>query len=63
MRDVSYGEDAGTIRTGTGPAVMAALRSFAIGALHLAGFPNIAAGQRWSHGDYANPLGILDLKM
>ncbi|MBB4935765.1 putative transposase YbfD/YdcC [Streptosporangium album] len=58
VRDVSYGEGAGTIRTGTGPAVMAALRSFAIGALHLAGFPNIAAGQRWSHSDYANPLSL-----
>ncbi|MFJ2030638.1 hypothetical protein [Streptosporangium sp. NPDC087985] len=39
------------------------LAAFAIGALHLVGFPNIAAGQRWSHSDYANPLSILDLKM
>jgi hypothetical protein len=42
---------------------MAALRSFAIGALHLSGFANIAAGQRWSHSDYANPPSILDLRM
>ena len=61
VRDVSYGEDASTVRTGTGPAVMAALRGFAIGAFRWAGFTNIAAAQRWAHSDYHNPLTILDL--
>jgi hypothetical protein len=31
MRDVSYGEDATQIRTGSGPQVMAALRNLGIG--------------------------------
>jgi predicted transposase YbfD/YdcC len=63
VRDVSYGEDASQVRTGTGPAVMAALRGFAIGALRWAGFTNIAQGQRWAHRDYHHPLSILDLRI
>jgi hypothetical protein len=46
VRDVSFEEDRSTVRTGTGPQVMAALRNLAITALRLAGFTNIAAGLR-----------------
>ena len=35
LRDVSYGEDASQIRTGSGPQVMATLRNLAIGILKL----------------------------
>jgi hypothetical protein len=63
VRDVSYSEDASTARTGTGPAIMAALRNLAIGALRGIGFTNIAQGQRWAHRDYHRPLAVLGLTM
>lgn len=63
VRDLTYGEDASRVRTANAPAVMAALRTFAIGALRLAGFTNIAEGQRWAHRDYRNPLSVLCLEM
>jgi hypothetical protein len=40
---------------------MAALRSFAIGALPALEFTNIAEGQRWAHRDYRRPLDVLGL--
>ncbi|WP_236145530.1 hypothetical protein [Verrucosispora sp. SN26_14.1] len=43
VRDVTYDEDRSQIRIGTGPQVMAALRTAAIGALRTAGVTNIAA--------------------
>lgn len=61
VRDVSWQEDNSQVRTGNGPAVMAALRSFAIGFLRLIGYTNIAQGQRWAHRDYRNPLTILNI--
>jgi predicted transposase YbfD/YdcC len=43
VRDVDFGEDASTARTGSLPRVMASLRNLAVGALRLAGHPNLAA--------------------
>ena len=43
LRDVSCGEDASQIRTGSGPQAMATLRNLAIGILKTAGHTSIAA--------------------
>ncbi|MGW4985893.1 ISAs1 family transposase, partial [Streptomyces mirabilis] len=43
IRDVTYGEDASRIRTGTAPRLMATLRNLAIGLMRQAGWDNIAA--------------------
>jgi predicted transposase YbfD/YdcC len=42
IRDVSFGEDLSQVRTGSGPAVMATLRNFAVSRHRLAGDDNIA---------------------
>lgn len=63
VRDVTYGEDASRVRTGTAPAAMATLRAFAIGALRATGFTNIAEAHRWAHRDYRNALAVLNLEM
>lgn len=46
VRDVTFDEDRSQIRTKAGPRVFATLRNFAIGALRLSGYNNIAAGLR-----------------
>lgn len=46
VRDVTFGEDASTVRTGSIPQVLAAVRNTAIGLLRLAGATNIAAACR-----------------
>jgi len=46
VRDVTFGEDASTVRTGVIPRVLAALHNTAIGLLRLAGATNIAAACR-----------------
>jgi predicted transposase YbfD/YdcC len=46
VRDVTHGEDASRIRTGTGPQVMAALRNTDLNLARLRGETNIAASQR-----------------
>lgn len=46
VRDVTQGEDASRIRTGTGPEVMALLRNTALNLHRLDGHTNIAAAQR-----------------
>jgi hypothetical protein len=46
VRDVTFGEDASTARTGTGPHVMAALRNLVISILRMAGHVSIAAALR-----------------
>jgi predicted transposase YbfD/YdcC len=46
VRDVTFGEDASTARTGTGPHVMATLRNLVISILRLAGHVSIAAALR-----------------
>lgn len=50
-RDVTFGEDASTARTGTGPHVMAALRNLVISILRLAGHASIAAALRHTARD------------
>lgn len=46
VRDVTYGEDASAIRSGSAPQVMAALRNLALSLFRLAGEINIAAACR-----------------
>jgi predicted transposase YbfD/YdcC len=46
IRDVTYREDTSQIRTGSGPAVMAALRNLAVALLKLCGWTNIAQANR-----------------
>ncbi|KJK54848.1 ISAs1 family transposase, partial [Saccharothrix sp. ST-888] len=43
IRDVTFGEDASRVRTGTAPRAMATLRNLAIGLIRLTGWTNIAA--------------------
>jgi hypothetical protein len=53
VRDVTMGEDASQIRTGSAPQVMAALRNVVLALLRAAGFQNMAAALReigWSGG-------------
>jgi predicted transposase YbfD/YdcC len=61
VRDMTFGEDASTARTGSLPRVMASLRNLAVGALRLAGHPNLAAALRHPGRDPARPLAILGL--
>jgi predicted transposase YbfD/YdcC len=46
IRNLTYREDASQVRTGSGPAVMAALRNLAISILKLCGWTNIAQANR-----------------
>jgi predicted transposase YbfD/YdcC len=46
VRDVTFGEDASRVRTGTGPAVMAAIRNLAISLAHLEDIDSIATFTR-----------------
>jgi predicted transposase YbfD/YdcC len=62
LRDVSYGEDASQIRTGSGPQVMAALRNLAIGILKTAGHASIAAACRHHARDATRTLETLGLR-
>lgn len=61
VRDVTFGEDASRVRTGSAPRAMASLRNLAIGALRLAGRDNIAEGLRHHGRDMARPLATLGL--
>jgi predicted transposase YbfD/YdcC len=61
VRDVDFGEDASTARSGSLPRVMASLRNLAVGALRLAGHPNLAAALRHTGRDPARPLALLGL--
>src|SRR4029453_9933721 len=61
VRDVTFGEDASHARTGSLPRVMASLRNLAVGAVRLAGHPNLAAALRHTGRDPARPLAILGL--
>jgi predicted transposase YbfD/YdcC len=61
VRDVTYDEDRSQVRTGTGPQVMAAVRTAAIGALRLAGITNIAAANRHHARDANRPLALLGI--
>jgi predicted transposase YbfD/YdcC len=57
VRDVTEGEDHSSVRTGSGPQVMAALRNTAINIIRLGGGTNIAAAHR--HFSY-RPADVLD---
>jgi predicted transposase YbfD/YdcC len=61
IRDVTYREDASQIRTGSGPAVMAALRNLAISILKLCGWTNIAQANRRHLQDARRCLATLGL--
>jgi predicted transposase YbfD/YdcC len=61
VRDVSYGEDASQIRTGTAPQAMASLRNLAIGLLRAAGHTNIAKALRHNARDAFRPLKLLGI--
>ena len=58
VRDTAFGEDHAQLRKGSAPQVLAGLRNLAIGALHAAGRPNIAASLRWIS---RNPLRVLHI--
>ena len=60
VRDVTFGEDASQMRTGTAPRTLAAFRNLAISALRLAGRANIAHARRdlHDHNDAFTTLGI-----
>jgi hypothetical protein len=61
IRDVSYGEDASRVRTGSGPQVMATLRNLAIGILKMTGHTSIAAACRHHARDATRTLATLGL--
>ncbi len=58
LRDTVYREDNSTARTGSGPRVMAALRNFAIGAIHLLGRRDITETTRWATRVMDRPFKI-----
>jgi predicted transposase YbfD/YdcC len=61
IRDSLYQEDKSQIRTRNGPRIMAALRNLAIGALRLAGRPDITEATRWAGRFMDRPFTILGL--
>ena len=61
IRDITYGEDASQIRTGSGPQVMATLRNLAIAILKPGGYPSIAAACRYHARDATRVLATLGL--
>lgn len=60
VRDVTYGEDGSTARTGNGPHVMASLRNLAITILRLAGHASIATALRRNARDPVRTIRLLD---
>jgi predicted transposase YbfD/YdcC len=61
IRDSLYQEDKSQVRTRNGPRIMAALRNLAIGALRLAGRPDITEATRWAGRSMDRPFTILGL--
>jgi predicted transposase YbfD/YdcC len=61
VRDVTFREDASTVRTGPRPRIMATLRNLAIGLIRQAGYNEIAATIRKIRYDTALLLAILGL--
>jgi len=61
VRDVTYGEDASRVRTGTAPRVMAGIRNLTISALRLAGHTNIAQALRHMARDVTRPLALFGM--
>jgi predicted transposase YbfD/YdcC len=63
VRDVTSGEDASQLRTGTAPQVMSSLRNLAIGVLSRAGPVNLAAALRRHARDPTRPLATLGISL
>ncbi|WP_260463713.1 hypothetical protein [Streptomyces sp. TRM72054] len=61
MRDTTFAEDALQLRTGNAPRTMATWRNLAIGALRLAGTPNVTTALRANSRDPKRPLALLGL--
>ncbi len=61
VRDVTYGEDASTVRTATAPHALAALRNLALGLLRCSGATNIAAACRHYAACPAHALSLVGL--
>lgn len=59
VRDVTLGEDASRIRTGSGPRIMATLRNLTIALLRAAGHTNIAQGLRYHARRHDRPVKLL----
>jgi hypothetical protein len=56
LRDTCYREDNSTVRTRSGPRVLASLRNLAIGALRLAGRRDITEATRWACRHMTRPF-------
>jgi predicted transposase YbfD/YdcC len=61
IRDTCYREDQSTVRTRSGPRVLASLRNLAISALRLAGRADITEATRWACRNMTRPFTILGL--
>jgi Transposase DDE domain len=61
IRDVTFGEDASQVRTGTGQHVMTCLRNLVIGTLSRAGPVNLAAALRFHSRNPHRPLAALGI--
>ena len=61
IRDTCYREDHSTVRTRSGPRILASLRNLAINALRLAGRPDITEATRWASRHMTRPFAILEL--
>jgi predicted transposase YbfD/YdcC len=61
VRDVTFGEDASRVRTGSAPRVMASLRNLAISALRLTGQTNLAKALRHLARNPYRPLDLLGM--
>ena len=57
IRDLTFGEDAATIRTGRGPANLATIRAAIIAAIKDAGYLHVPEGRR----DHTTPAETLRL--
>ncbi|MEO3863910.1 ISAs1 family transposase [Acrocarpospora sp. B8E8] len=63
VRDVVFREDHCRVRTASAPSILSTMRSYAIGALRLLNFTNIADGTRWARDNFEHPLIALGLTM
>jgi len=61
LRDTLYQEDKSTVRTRSGPRIMAALRNLAICALRLFGRTDVTEATRWASRSMHRPFAILGL--
>ncbi len=61
IRDTCYREDHSTVRTRSGPRILASPRNLAINALRLAGRPDTTEATRWASRHMTRPFAILEL--